>query len=197
MPQALRRSPLARRPSGVARLCAVICGAVFLCSCSDGAGQGDSAQRTSSSVDLSGLSIEESRKLRGAAAREAQLQKQACLEEQGFPSQMTDDGMLQVDVGGQHEAFERASAECDEVVDYGAAAAPLSEAEIRWLYDENVKAFDCLVAEGFTPEEPVSFEVFLAEYQEGRPPWTPFLTAESNAPIMTQKCQEPSINLEE
>lgn len=197
MPQAMRWSRLARTPIGVVRLCAVICGAVILCSCNDSSQERRDARLTAAPTDLSDLSVDESRQLRGAAAREAQMQLQACLEARGFPSQMTDDGMLQVDVGGQHEAYERASVECDEVVDYGAAAAPLSEAEIRWVYDENVKAFDCLVAEGFTPEEPVSFEVFLADYREGRPPWTPFITAESNAPIMTQECQEPSINLEE
>lgn len=188
-----------RQKDIAARLCAVVCAVLALSACADSSSSsdGERAQSIPESSDLSSLSVDESRSLRGEAARAAQLELQRCLEERGFPGQMAADGSLQIEVGGQHEAYHRASEECDQEVDYGAAAAPLAEPEIRWLYDENIKAYDCLVANGFSPAEPVSFGVFLADYQEGRPPWTPFLTAQSNAPIMTESCPEPDINAQE
>lgn len=178
----------------VVRACLVLCAVAMVASCTHARGADESAHVSSGAVDLSGLSVEDSRTLRGDAARAAQLDLQRCLEERGFPAQMAADGTLSVDVGDQHEAYQRVSQECDQAVDYGAAAAPLSELEIRWLYDENVKAFHCLSDRGFTPAEPVSFGVFLADYQEGRPPWTPFLTANSDAPIITESCPEPSLS---
>ena len=181
-----------RRLSAIALAFAVLWG----CS-SPGTVDQERSTDASQATDLSTLSVEESRQLRGTAAREALEQRRQCLEDRGFPSQQNADGTLTVEVGEQRQAYEQANESCDQEVDYGAAAAPLTDEEIRWLFDENVKAYECLVSEGFSPSEPVSFGVFLADYREGRSPWSPFLPSTGEGSIMTESCPEPDINAQE
>jgi hypothetical protein len=48
---------------------------------------------------------------------------------------------------------------------------PLTDDEIRGIYDESVKEYHCLIGLGYQPDAPPSFETFLQTWKTG--PWYP------------------------
>lgn len=154
----------------------------------------DEQQSATTSTPLEGLSLVESTRAREDAARAAQLQTMECLEERGFPSTLQVDGNLQTPVNPeQNETFRSASEECMQEVDYGAAASPLTDLELRWLYDANVAAYECLKADGHSPVEPVSFEVYADAERSGVMPWSPFEVEGRAGGLPQSTCQRPNL----
>lgn len=151
-------------------------------------------QSATTSTPLESLSLVESTRARGDAARAAQLQTMECLDERGFPSTLQADGTLRTPVNPeQNETFLAASEECMREVDYGAAASPLTDLELRWLYDANVAAYECLQAEGHSPSEPVSFEVYVDAERSGVMPWSPFEVEGREGGLPQSTCQRPNL----
>lgn len=179
-----------RRRSG-----AGVAACLLLVGCS-GAGDGaEDAAVSSGASPLAGMSVEESAKVRAAAAREAQIDLKQCLEDNGFPSTWLPDGSLRTKViPEQRDDFSAVGEQCHEEVDVGLAAAPLTDAEVRWLYEGNVAAYECLRAEGYDPPAPNSFEVFARESRsDDTPPWSPFLVEGRKGGLPQTVCKEPHL----
>lgn len=151
---------------------------------------------SSTGSSLSGLSVVESGKARAEAARAAQLQHLECLESKGFPGTMQGDGTFRVDVTPeQRDVYQAAWNECYQEADLGVAEAMLTQAEIEWLYKENVAAYECLKNSGFEPIEPVSLEVYahaLNNPEEGAP-WSPFESDDYPGGLPRSTCPEPDL----
>lgn len=127
-----------------------------------------------------------------------------CLLEDGWPVKPTQGGWgIQYDgpdpgeeVGSRYnQALDR----CMEAARPLPVFEPLSENEIRIIFDLNVEQVECLEAEGLTVEEPPSEEAYVATYTAsqsggGVDVWSPYsqVPAERFEEV-TQACPEPSI----
>lgn len=72
-----------------------------------------------------------------------------------------------VEHGGDVEGMRAAEAQCDGRLGDPPQAPPLSEAEIGKLYDMELEAYECLVAQGFAPREPSTREAYIAQFDSG------------------------------
>lgn len=76
---------------------------------------------------------------------------------------------------------------------------PLSENEIRVIFNLNVDQAECLKAEGLTVEEPPSEEAYVASYTASQSGgavdvWSPYAQVPAERfDELTQACPEPSI----
>ncbi|MDO5737458.1 MAG: hypothetical protein Q4P15_13405 [Propionibacteriaceae bacterium] len=100
-----------------------------------------------------------------------------CLTEQGFPATY-DPQEIRMEVkadASQEKALEKAEAQCRSILGPAPTVPPFSEQEMTSLYEQSVEAYDCLVREGYSPEEPPSLEVFIAGYRgdAGTRPYLP------------------------
>lgn len=107
---------------------------------------------------------------------------QACMAEQGFPS--TEDGQGQVGIqfgADQQDALNVAGYVCharypvDDLY-----LQPFSVSQLRQIYDWIVdETLPCLAADGVSPPQPPSFEIYVARYaQTGHELWSPHQEAE-------------------
>lgn len=140
------------------------------------------------------LSLDEMREARADASMKAQKDLVACLEERGFPAALQAGGSISVQVPPEQRAsYDTASEACQKSVDYGIAANPLTPEELAWLYDENLKAYECLKGLGYEPAEPESFELFADDYRHDRPPWSPYETESQDGGLPQDRCPEPTL----
>lgn len=140
------------------------------------------------------MDVAASGKARADASRAAHLQHLACLEDKGFPGTMNPDGSFTTGVNpAQRQAFDAAWRECEQQLDYGVADDPFTDAELRWLYDQNVAAYECLKEQGYDPPEPVSFDVYAHDMAAGTPPWSPFLPDNRPGGLPKDVCEEPDL----
>lgn len=116
-----------------------------------------------------------------------------CLTDAGFPSTYDPvDQSISISKGsGQDAEFAAADAACSTELGGPPTFAPLTEAEIEFLYAESVEAYECLVAEGFDPVPPTTLEQFKATYSTG--PWFPHQDATSGGGLPDDVCPQPSL----
>lgn len=60
-----------------------------------------------------------------------------------------------------------------------APGQPKSDADLRTIYDRWVGERDCLVGLGYRPEEPPSFEKFVADWRSPQGPWDPLAAVDT------------------
>ena len=101
----------------------------------------------------------------------------ACLLEEGFEAQATDDGgVTVVDMpADQREAYQLASFICGEKYPLDAVyIAPLSDAQIELIYRyQTTELTECLSEQGFEIDTPPSLEVFEEGYRSDGV-WNPY-----------------------
>lgn len=131
------------------------------------------------------------------AGREADGRFNLCMEERGFVIDRHPDGSVTIsaapgDTSGTltHEAAE----ECQEEAGYP-QIAPLSDDELKTLYQSSLETLDCLKEQGFSPQEPDSWERFLEEWQakvggSDLTPWSPY-DGVVDLPGALRACPEP------
>ncbi|AXH97534.1 hypothetical protein [Ornithinimicrobium avium] len=140
------------------------------------------------------MNVDESRRARADAARAEQEARVQCLQDAGFPADLQSDGNIRVKVNpDQQAAYQAASEACDEQVDPGVAALPLSDAELEWLYGEYVASYECLKAQGYDPVQPPSLEAYIGVYRSGEPTWSPYESPERAGGLPRTTCPEPDL----
>lgn len=117
-----------------------------------------------------------------------------CMTDSGFAASVQEDGGLKIDAGaGQDAAYDAALAEC-EAQSGQPTIQPWTDDELEQLYDESLAAYDCLLGEGYRPTPPVSREVFMDAYRDGRAPWMPHLEEETQIALPDDVCPQPSLS---
>ncbi len=113
-----------------------------------------------------------------------------CLSGLGFDSRVLADGGLAWTTPPEQEvAFGAALADCQNQTGY-APTPPLSDDAYRVLYADYLDVSRCLVTNGFTPAEPVSWEQFVAH---GGRSWSPYLGLPSGASVAAEvSCPMPT-----
>ncbi len=64
----------------------------------------------------------------------------------------------------------RVSEECQRLA---SPHPPLTDAEIRAIYERWLGEYECLIDLGYQPEPPPSVETFIAQYRSNSGPWSP------------------------
>lgn len=132
-------------------------------------------------------------------AREGREQAElmsACLTDLGFPTQMREDGSFEIGevVADQQASLDEAITTCTEQVGQGNNARIPSEAELSALYDVTLEGRPCLIGHGYTISQPPTretfIEVYLASYEGGAPPWSPWM--DINDPESVEVCPTPT-----
>lgn len=123
----------------------------------------------------------------------------SCMTDLGFPATVQADGGVAVQGAGlpeQHEAYLAAEAQCDPQPSKEelASATPyvMTDAEIEYLYALTVRAYECLVDQGFTPAEPESLESYRAQVMNrSASQWDPFYRGPGRGSFPTGACKNP------
>lgn len=120
----------------------------------------------------------------------------ACLNDLGFPTQMREDGSFEVGevVADQQDSLEEAITTCTQQVGQGVNSRIPSEAELSTLYDLMLEGRECLMELGHSISQPPTRETFvetyLASYDGGRAPWSPWMDLDGPEPM--EVCPQPT-----
>lgn len=100
-----------------------------------------------------------------------------CLTDQGIPATY-DPEEIRMEIradASQDQDLEKAEAHCRAVHGPGPTVPPFADRELTSLFEQSVEAYQCLVREGHSPEEPPTLEVFMAGYRgaAGTRPYLP------------------------
>ncbi|MGJ8720688.1 MAG: hypothetical protein ACSHW9_02475 [Salinibacterium amurskyense] len=100
-----------------------------------------------------------------------------CLNEEGFETNVVDEGVGGTLTDAQKEPYAVAMYACNIKYPMDPRyTVPFSDAQLNYLYDYYTGDLtDCLTAEGITVEEPPSRQKFLETYSAGS--WTPYASA--------------------
>lgn len=147
-----------------------------------------------SGPSASGSATIDSREAEATLTREYLERLANCMTDAGFPAEIQPDGGLRINAPkSQDAAYDAALRQCEELSD-PPSIAPVSPEEASDLYDDSLKAYECLIAEGFSPAEPPSREKFLQDYADRREPWDPFWQPDTQTPLPDDVCEQPSLN---
>lgn len=121
-----------------------------------------------------------------------------CMTENGFLATFdVADMRMDVTVGdGKDADAERVEQECRSRAGERPTVAPWTEEELGDLYDQSVAAYECLLAEGYSPAVPPSFESFKAGYRSegGEDPYIAHMSqVQFAAPFPDDVCPQPTI----
>lgn len=125
----------------------------------------------------------------------------ACLTDKGFPTRATRDGMQ--GLGSQEEYanaeqldadYDRADGECLQEIGDMPVAAPLTDGELRQLYEDSLETAECLRRYGEQPGTPPSFEKFASDYRSRGVaiPWSPYQTVQTTD--LEAFCPQPTLD---
>lgn len=179
------------------RWCAGVVGIVALVSCSaDDAGPPPPPDPQTSTAAGPTSSAEPERRAELDTIEAYYPRLADCLTDKGFPATWDPvEGAMQVQVGGEDQmnAADEADSACQEELGPKPTRAPVTGAELAALYDEHVEAYECLVAQGYAPEEPPTRELWLAEYPSGNA-WEPHVDPQSLDRFPDDVCPVPGLD---
>lgn len=126
-----------------------------------------------------------------------QQRKAECLRERGWDVSDPDPNALGnpmvIQHGGRPEELRAAREECAEELG-GEPTAPLADdAELSKFYDLQVEAYECLVANGYSPAPPSTREAFVASYYAGESWFAHQPAVPEGAPIPDTVCPQPML----
>lgn len=114
----------------------------------------------------------------------------ACLTEAGIPAELTDDGGVHmIPPPGQEVAAQAVAQRCSEELGYSGMPPPLDGATLRALYERYLEAVECLRANGYSPAQPVSEDVYIE--RQVVPPYEGIDLTTVDAGEMLRLCPEP------
>lgn len=179
------------------RWCAGVVGIVALAACSaDDAGPPPPPDPQASTASAQTPSAEPDRRAELDTIEAYYPRLADCLTGKGFPATWDPvEGAMQVEVGGeqQMDAADEADAACQEELGPKPTRAPLADAEVEGIYDQSVEAYECLVEQGYEPEEPPTKELWLAEYPSGNA-WEPHNNPQSLTRFPDDVCPVPGLD---
>lgn len=183
----------ARPTTSVRRLCVASLLVVLFAGCSEAA-----PDRTPDSATTTDISPD--RVAEVVAWEQAQVRVRTCLQDKGFDVPVAADGEWELNVPAGEDGVDRARqalGECREIAEVP-EPIPLTDGEMRTMYQLLVASHTCLEELGYPLEDPPSEETFVAIYelsqsgQSPEAPWSPYVEIEVTTTIESA-CPQPEL----